>query len=122
MQPTLLPVWRAERDTVGRTRARRAHAQARARAGARDHAPTDGVRASEHGPEHTRGGAPLLPPQSGYRNVIPNTVTITSTTGTSTTNTRNVYPITSRARSPNSPRMGSIQNGCTRLASASPRS
>src|SRR4030095_564698 len=58
----------------------------------------------------------------GYPRVIPSSVTRTITTGVIARNTTIVYPITSRAPSLNSPRIGSIQNGCTRLASASPRS
>src|SRR6476469_7317869 len=44
------------------------------------------------------------------------------TPGTSAKNTTRVYPMTSRAPRPNKPSTGNIQNGCTRLASASPRS
>ena len=65
--------------------------------------------------------SPDYPIYSGYPSVNPRTVTSTSTTGVSTRNTMNVNPMTSRALRPSMASVGSIQNGCTRFASASPR-
>jgi hypothetical protein len=49
-------------------------------------------------------------------------VTVTIATGKQTKNIANVYPMTSRAWSPRIASVGSIQNGCSRFALASPRS